>query len=139
VNLLPRIPYTQALEEYLVSDALLLMQAKNCDHQIPAKTYEYFRLGKPILALTSDNGDTASLLRDVGGSTIVNLQDEEAIYLALPRFIAEVASGNHAVPSHEAASRFSRRSLTKDLANHLDQLVDSRYLPVVEKPAKGAL
>jgi glycosyltransferase involved in cell wall biosynthesis len=139
VNLLPRIPYTQALEEYLVSDALLLMQAKNCDHQIPAKAYEYFRLGKPILALTSENGDTASLLRDVGGSTIVNLHDEEAVYLALPRFIAEVATGNHAVPSHEAASRFSRRSLTKDLANHLDQLVDSGYLPVVEKPAKGAL
>jgi len=139
VNLLPRIPYTQALEEYVASDALLLMQAKNCDHQIPAKAYEYFRLGKPILALTSENGDTASLLRDVGGSTIVNLHDEEAIYLALPQFFSEVGSGNHAVPSHEAASRFSRRSLSKDLANHLDQLVDSRYLHVVEKPAKGAI
>ena len=32
VKLLPRIPYKQAVEEYLASDALLLMQAANCDH-----------------------------------------------------------------------------------------------------------
>ena len=67
VKLLPRIPYKEALEEYLSSDALLLMQAANCEHQIPAKTYEYFRLGKPILALTSETGDTAALLREVAG------------------------------------------------------------------------
>jgi len=33
LHLLPRIPYNQALAEYADSDALLLMQAKNCDHQ----------------------------------------------------------------------------------------------------------
>jgi glycosyltransferase involved in cell wall biosynthesis len=138
VHLLPRIPYTQALEEYLASDALLLMQAANCDHQIPAKAYEYFRLGKPILALTSETGDTASVLRDVGGSTIADLQDEDAICRTLPQFIAAVASGSHALPSHEAASRFARRNLTAELANRLTHIEDQHYVPVIERPTSGA-
>ncbi|MGC1268830.1 MAG: glycosyltransferase [Candidatus Acidiferrum sp.] len=138
VKLLPRIPYKQALEEYWASDALLLMQAANCDHQIPAKAYEYFRLGKPILALTSESGDTAALLRDVGGSTIANLADEESIYDAVPEFIAAVMSGKHSFPSHEAACRFSRRNLTEVLARHLNELEDRRYIPVAERPTSGA-
>jgi glycosyltransferase involved in cell wall biosynthesis len=138
VKLLPRIPYTKALKEYLTSDALLLLQAANCDHQIPAKAYEYFRLGKPILALTSEAGDTASVLRDVGGSTIVNLCDEEAIYRALPRFVAEVLSGTHTLPSQEAASRFARRNLTEELAKRLNRIKDSHYLPVIKGPTSGA-
>src|SRR5262249_14101161 len=99
LKILPRIPYAQALEEYAASDALLLMQAKSCDHQIPAKTYEYFRLGKPILALTTETGDTASVLREVGGATIIDLADEDAIYSGLPGFVQTVSKGQHPVPS----------------------------------------
>jgi glycosyltransferase involved in cell wall biosynthesis len=137
VHFLPRIPYTEALKEYVSSDALLLMQAANCDHQIPAKTYEYFRLGKPILALTSETGDTASLLRDVGGATIANLQDEEAIYNALPRFIEAVKGGRHPLPFSDAASRFARRNLTKELSNHLNRLEEIRHVRLIEKPTGG--
>lgn len=139
VKLLPRIPYEQALEEYLAADALLLMQAANCDHQIPAKAYEYFRLGKPVLALTSAAGDTASVLREVGGSTIVDLQDEEAIYRAIPRFLEEVASGRHTLPSQAAAARFARRNLTQELANRLNQLEEKQLIHAIERPTSGAI
>jgi glycosyltransferase involved in cell wall biosynthesis len=139
VKLLPRIAYAQALEEYLESDALLLMQAANCDHQIPAKAYEYFRLGKPILALTSAAGDTASVLREVGGSTIADLEDEEAIYEAIPRFLEEVASGRHALPSQAASARFARRNLTQELANRLNQLDEKQLIHAIERPTSGAI
>jgi len=49
---------------------LLLLQASNCNSQIPAKVYEYLRAGKPILALTDPEGDTATLLRNLGINTI---------------------------------------------------------------------
>lgn len=122
VRLLPRIPYRQALEEYADCDAFLLMQAQNCDHQIPAKAYEYLRMSKPILGLTTESGDTGALLRQCGGATIVDLADEEAIYERLPRFLEEVRTGRHAAPSREMADRYSRRSLAHELARHLNVL-----------------
>jgi glycosyltransferase involved in cell wall biosynthesis len=122
VHLLPRIPYRQALQEYVNCDAFLLMQAKNCDHQIPAKAYEYLRLGKPILALTTESGDTGGLLRECGGTTIVDLADEESIYRELPEFIESVRSERHSRPASELAARYSRRNLAHELARHLDIL-----------------
>lgn len=132
LHILPRIPYAQALEEYTASDALLLMQAKNCDHQIPAKTYEYFRLGKPILALTTETGDTASLLRQVGGATIIDLADEQAIYSGLLDFVEAVEQGRHSRPSASLASHYSRRNLTQELANHLNRLEAAKSLNTLE-------
>jgi hypothetical protein len=79
-------------------------------------------MSKPILGLTTESGDTGALLKQCGGATIVDLADEEAIYKQLPRFVEEVRSGRHAVPSREMADRYSRRSLAHELARHLDLL-----------------
>ena len=38
-------------------DGLMLLQADNCNYQIPAKAYEYIRSGKPVLALTPQEGE----------------------------------------------------------------------------------
>jgi glycosyltransferase involved in cell wall biosynthesis len=138
VKLLPRIPYAQALEEYSQADALLLMQAAYCDRQVPAKTYEYFRVGKPIFALVNETGDTAAVLRQVGGATTTNLDDEEGICATLPRFIEAVATGRHPLPSPEVTRTFARRNLTKELANRLDQLEDLRRLQVPERSTNRA-
>jgi glycosyltransferase involved in cell wall biosynthesis len=48
VQLKPHVQYAQSLRECAEADGLLLFQAANCDHQIPAKAYEYLRLQKPI-------------------------------------------------------------------------------------------
>ena len=42
VKLEPPIPYTQALEEMLGVDGLLLLQADNCNYQIPPKPMNIF-------------------------------------------------------------------------------------------------
>jgi len=49
VHLLPPLPYREALQDSVDADGLLLFQGVSCNHQIPAKAYEYIRLGKPIL------------------------------------------------------------------------------------------
>ncbi|MBF1165907.1 MAG: glycosyltransferase, partial [Dechloromonas agitata] len=54
----PPVPYRQALAEMLDADGLLVMQAANCNEQIPAKIYEYLRANRPILTLTDPQGDT---------------------------------------------------------------------------------
>jgi len=60
VTLEPAVSYKAALQEMLTADGLLLFQAAMCNHQIPAKLYEYLRAGRPILALTDAAGDTAA-------------------------------------------------------------------------------
>jgi hypothetical protein len=108
---------------------LLILQGPSCDGQIPAKAYEYLRLGKPILALTSEEGDTARLLRETGGSTIVDLLDEDAIYGALPPFLAAVAEGRHLVPERRKVSQYARHNQARELAICLSRLVSSAKSP----------
>jgi glycosyltransferase involved in cell wall biosynthesis len=121
VHLLPPLPYRDSLRDAAGADGLLLLQAACCDHQIPAKAYEYLRLNKPILALTTQTGDTAALLRQSGGATIVDLEDENAIYDAVPEFLRHVRRGAHPLPGNSAA--YSRQSQAKQLAACLDRVL----------------
>jgi glycosyltransferase involved in cell wall biosynthesis len=125
VHLLPPVPYAQGLREAAASDGLLLFQAANCDHQIPAKAYEYLRVGKPVLALTSATGDTAALLRETGGATIVDLADEEAIFRALPDFLVAVRKAEHPVADLTRVQCFTRRSQAQALAQSLSGITRS--------------
>jgi len=122
VHLLPPVPYHEALQEGAVADALLLLQGMTCNHQIPAKTYEYLRLRRPILALTTHEGDTAALLRDAGGATIVDIYDVNAIYQCLLLFLDSLRRGNHALPDDVKTGRFARRNQARKLAEYLNQL-----------------
>lgn len=122
VHLLPALPYRQALRDSADADGLLLLQAASCDHQIPAKTYEYLRLRKPILALTTETGDTAALLNEVGGATIVDLADAEAIYRSLPPFLNALRNGGHRLPDPHKVLRYSRAKQAEELARCLSEL-----------------
>jgi len=123
VHLLPPLPYRQALQDCADADALLLFQAASCDHQIPAKVYEYLRLQKPILALTTNRGETAALLGETGGATIVDLQDEHALYSSLPRFLRTVSDSVHPLPNDEIVRRYTRKNQAYELGRFLSQLV----------------
>jgi glycosyltransferase involved in cell wall biosynthesis len=125
VHLLPPVPYQEALQEAAGADALLLLQGITCNHQIPAKSYEYLRLQRPIFALTTHEGDTAALLRDVGGATIVNMYEADAIYESLLAFFESVRRGDHPLPDREKAGRFARRNQALELGRHLDKIKES--------------
>lgn len=125
VHLLPPLPYRDALENSANADGLLLFQAACCDHQIPAKVFEYLRLAKPILALTSDSGDTAALLRQTGGATIVDSADWQAIYRALPEFLRAVETRSHPQPERSLVEHYSRKGQAGALAQLLNEVTTS--------------
>jgi len=129
----PHMPYRQALQECADADGLLLFQAADCDKQIPAKAYEYLRIGKPILALTTHTGDTAALLREVGGATIVNLASEDEIYEVLSAFIDALRVGTHPLPDRDKIRRYTREAQAGQLAGVLDGLTGKT--PNAEKRA----
>ena len=124
VYLLPEVPYRQALQDCACADALLLFQAASCNHQIPAKVYEYFRLRKPILALTPIQGDTGGVLKEMGGATIVDLADEQAICCTVPRFLSAIRNGTHLLPDNTKIERYARKRQTLELAKCLSQLIN---------------
>jgi glycosyltransferase involved in cell wall biosynthesis len=126
VTLEPHLAYPEALQECADADGLLLFQAADFDLQIPAKAYEYLRLGKPIFALTTQTGDTAALLREVGGATIVNLTDEFDIYGGLNGFLEALLSGTHPTPDAQRLQRYSRRLQARELAKCFSELMEEQ-------------
>lgn len=92
VQLEPTVPYEQALQEMFDVDGLLLLQAANCNYQIPAKAYEYIRVQKPVLGLTPTEGDTGQLLLKAGNAVIAPLDNKIEIKLALLAFIDSLSS-----------------------------------------------
>ncbi len=79
VDVLPSVAYREALYEMTQVDYLLVLQGTNCNHQIPAKVYEYIRSGTPIVALTDPRGDTAQLMSETRNERVASLDDACAI------------------------------------------------------------
>jgi glycosyltransferase involved in cell wall biosynthesis len=124
VRLEPPIPYELALEEMLKVDALLLFQAANCNHQIPAKLYEYLRTGKPIFALTDHDGDTAHVLRNASVDTIADLANAADIQTRLGDFMRMLEAGVAPTASRAVAAAFSRRNQAAELSRLMYQQIE---------------
>jgi glycosyltransferase involved in cell wall biosynthesis len=121
VEILPPLPYRDALQEMLQSDGLLVMQGANCNEQIPAKLYEYFRARRPILGLADPDGDTGKVMREAGVPVIARLEDAQAVEAALDRYLGEVHAGDGPVLLSPATlSAMSRRARAGALAELLD-------------------
>lgn len=116
----PPIPYREALAEMLNADGLLVMQASNCNEQIPAKIYEYLRAGRPVFALTDPLGDTAATLRNACVGDMARLDSTAEIYEVLPAFIDSVRLSKAVLPLPEAVEQASRVGRTAQLAELLD-------------------
>ncbi|HEY7870585.1 MAG TPA: glycosyltransferase [Methylomirabilota bacterium] len=136
VRLLPNTSHGPALLEGAAASALLLLQGPSCNAQIPAKTYEYLRLRKPILALTPEGSDTAAVLAECGGATRVDPGDEDAIHAALPAFVGAVRRGMHPLPDPIATVRYARHTHAEQLAACLTGLVDPSSGPAAAAPGR---
>jgi glycosyltransferase involved in cell wall biosynthesis len=121
LELVPPIPYRTALEEMLRADGLIVLQASNCNEQIPAKLYEYLRARRPIIGLTDPAGDTAAALRAAGIDAIAPLDSSIDISRALNQFLEQLRSGRAPVPTETAIRQASRRHRACELAGLLDQ------------------
>lgn len=120
VEIVPPIPYRDALEEMLRADGLLVLQASSCNQQVPAKLYEYFRARRPIAVLTDPVGDTARVARSAGITAMAPLDDAAAIAGLLRRFVGNRDTG--AIATEEAIASASRYERTRQLAGLLDEM-----------------
>jgi glycosyltransferase involved in cell wall biosynthesis len=118
-----RVSHREALERMASAAVLLLMQASDDTRAlIPAKAFEYLRIGRPILSLTLP-GATAELLQDEVNCFTVDPSDRQtlaAALLALHRSWSDRCV-TPVVASH--LDRYERRNLTRELSNVLNMAV----------------
>jgi glycosyltransferase involved in cell wall biosynthesis len=125
LEICPPVGYREALAEMLRADALMVMQASNCNAQIPAKLYEYLRAGRPVLCLADPAGDTAKALLGAGIDAIARLDDAADIAALLRRFLLHEGQPLRTVALAEQVQRASRRGRTEALAELLKGLVQA--------------
>jgi Glycosyl transferase 4-like domain len=123
IEIAPPIPYRAALGEMMRVDGLVVMQGDNCNEQIPAKLYEYFRARRPVLGLADPAGDTAQALRRAGVPHIAKLEDAAAVEQTLAAFVAMLRSGNGVLPDASAAAMASREARTQQFVELVGQVV----------------
>src|SRR5699024_1857055 len=120
VSLLPQTTHHEALEEQARADGLLLFQGRHYNRQIPAKVYEYLRVGRPVFALVDTHGDTAALLRDCSSVQMAPLDDATCIQARLSAFVQALRHGDFPTPDASMVRKFSRSEGALSLAGLLD-------------------
>ena len=134
-----RIPYQKALARMAGADVLVVLsenlggtdQSGNIQAwtamQVPAKVYEYLRLGRPMLALVS-SGAVEELLTKTGAGFPIPPDDTRRVAEALKDLYQR---RNNPLPKENREvrseiSQYSRRNLTVQLAKELNNLVVHR-------------
>jgi hypothetical protein len=124
VQLKPGVTYKKALQEMLEVESLLLLQAKNCHYQIPAKAYEYIKARKPVLALTEDDSDTGQVIKGSGAALIAPLDDVTQIKKALIDFTARVRNQSFEFLTDEQIAQYSRAYQGENFIRMVEQVAD---------------
>ena len=124
VQLAPSVPYVAALREMLDADGLLIFQAANCNHQTPAKLYEYMRAGRPIFCLADSAGDTAAALRAAGSpqSHLAPIDDDAAIAARFSEFLGTLRTPTEWSIDQKHAQQWRRSEQAAVLAGLLDRV-----------------
>jgi glycosyltransferase involved in cell wall biosynthesis len=120
VECCPPVGYREALREMMAADGLLVMQAANCNEQVPAKVYEYLRARRPIIGLTDPAGDTQTVLRAAGVGSFARIDSSADIAAVLPPWIARLRCGTAELPDPSAVRQASRQGRALQLAQLLD-------------------
>lgn len=124
IELAPMIERIDALRELYSADGLLLFQGREFNAQVPAKIYEYFRVGKPIFALVDKGGETARIIRDEHAGIIVDMDNPCEIEAGLMDFIEIIRSGVYGRVLGDSLEKYSRNVGAKKLVQLIKRISD---------------
>ena len=86
------VPHAEARTLIENADVLLLLAEQQPD-QVPNKLYEYLGTRRPILAFADADGETARMLRQVGGHHVVTSDDDAQVAHALDEILISARGG----------------------------------------------
>lgn len=126
VEVVPPIPYRQAIAEIMAADLLLVFQGSHFNTQIPAKIYEYLRSGRPILGLVDPRGDTAAQLQAFQGVMLADISQSASIAGRLLEWHENPAVAQAAQENIQLALPFSRELRAAALAQLMQACVEEQ-------------
>lgn len=124
VDYQPFVSHTENIARLRTADALLLLNhaASGSELHVPAKTYEYLAIGKPILAVIQ-SGSASKIIEDTGGGIVVSPDDNSGIKSALSRMHAAWKAGRPMPGARkELIGNYDRYNLTGTLASVLNEV-----------------
>lgn len=124
VQILPRMPYREAIKVQQRSDVLLLLQPNDFPLQIPRKLYEYIAFRKPILGIAAAESATARMIRNHQLGMVVD-DEPEAIASALESLYRQWERGGMEVPATQGEA-FRNRNLSARLEAVLQTVIGPR-------------
>ncbi len=123
VNCIDYVAHNESLGYLHSSDLLLLLVSKGGPFQVPAKTYEYLRCGRPILAL-SDDGASKDLLDKLNVTAVVDYDDIQGIKSELIRFYKDYKEGVLSKKiQYNGIDLFDRKKLTEKLVGVFEKIL----------------
>lgn len=125
VEILPRRPYQEALDDQNRSDVLFLMQPDEFPLQVPRKLYEYIAFRKPILGITPPDSATGKIIRENNLGIAVNDHPAE-IEAALQALYAQWKKGDLSLLSTDKCDQFMNTHLTLKLQKVLGEALANR-------------
>lgn len=122
VELIPQVSHAEALRLQMESTVLLLLLWKDpgAPAWYPAKMFEYFGSGRPILAVGAKVNDAAGLIAELGAGVAVD-EVQETVQVLRQWFKKFQDGGPSALSvARGAAERFQRVRVVSELARVLD-------------------
>lgn len=122
VKLIPYLSHKKIFEYYCQMTALLLLTYKT-PKNVPGKTFEYIRTGKPIIAFGPTDGEAANILKEIKGSVIINYDDVDQA-VGFLHDLVEKFQMRQFENKFELTDilKFERKQLTKKLAEIFDTI-----------------
>ena len=126
VSIVPPVPYEAAIAEMVEADALLVFQGTAYNNAVPAKLYEYFYAGKPILGILDKQGETQRVLAEVGITDTAAIDDVTEIENRLADLVATIGSDSPFLADPARTGKYSRRKQSLRLSALLEEVVKDR-------------
>jgi peptidoglycan/xylan/chitin deacetylase (PgdA/CDA1 family)/glycosyltransferase involved in cell wall biosynthesis len=128
VELLPTIPFREAVAEMAGADILLVFQGSQFNPQIPAKIYEYLRAGSVIFGVVDHKGSAAAELRKFEGTFLADIHNSNQIAEVLT--VALTKTGTEHKLQYIESNRnqlftYSREAQTERLAGFLNSVIEN--------------
>ena len=106
---------------------LLLLLAQQQPLQVPNKLYEYLATRRPILAFVDDDGESAKILRDVGGHFIISELTPPADIPHIIQAALDAAGSGEPVGSQAGVAKLSTASQMAQVVALLDDVWSRHY------------
>ena len=125
VNFISYMPHREAIEKSMEASLLLLLinQTDKNIRILPGKTFEYLRVGSPILALGPENGEVARIIRETEAGTISHYNDCDKIKNSVLKYYKEWQNNQIGKDDPQnIIKKYSRKNLTKKLVGLFEDL-----------------